>query len=502
MTTCCKTACLALLTTSFVPAQHDHEHHAATDPTQAVAGWRIEDIAMPDGVAPEIGGIALNSRGELLIATRRSGIWIATPTPNVGDFAWRPFTRHSLHNPMGILVLSDGDLLVPQMPELTRIRDTDGDGTADSFEAVTTGWGVSGNYHETNAGPIPDGEGNWFVAVGTASHNGPTFAHVRGEFSPIGRRGRNFSAVEWKGWVVKVTPDGEVLPYANGFRANNGITLGPDGKLWVTDNQGDWRGTSPIYHVVEGGFYGHPSSLVWRDDHPGDDPLNYPLEKLEAMRTRAAVELPQGDVCNSPSEPLFDDTGGAFGPFTGQMFVGDIAGPRILRVMLEEVAGVMQGAVIPFQEGGSMRGGTNRLCFSPDGRTLYAGQTYRGWGKPSEGLQRITFTGMVPQEIVSVSLTGTGFRLTTTQPLDAAKAGSPANYSISHFHYDYGRRYGSPKREVTEVRVQSAVLSPNGKTVELTLDTPLTRHVLYRIDCTNVGGIEHPVAHYTVNALR
>lgn len=183
----------------------------------------VEDIPLPHGIAPEIGGVAFNSKGELVVVTRRSGILIGKPNANPAAFEWRVFSDNSLHEPLGVLVEKDNQLLVPQFPELTRISDTDGDGVADLYETVSDAWGLSGNYHESLVGPVPDGEGNWFINVGTASFNGSTFDHTRGKFSPIGRRGRNFSAVEWRGWVVKIRPDGSLIPWASGFRANNGV---------------------------------------------------------------------------------------------------------------------------------------------------------------------------------------------------------------------------------------------------------------------------------------
>ena len=60
---------------------------------------------------------------------------------------------------------------------------------------------------------------------------------------------------------------------ASGFRSPNGIGFDAGGRLLITDNQGDWRPTSPLYDVKEGGFYGHPASLVWEKDWDGRDPL-------------------------------------------------------------------------------------------------------------------------------------------------------------------------------------------------------------------------------------
>ena len=66
--------------------------------------------------------------------------------------------------------------------------------------------------------------------------------------------------------------------------------------------------------------------------------------------------------------------------------------------MFEEVNGVTQGACVKLVDKG-LKAGNNRLVFSPDGKTLYTGQTVRGWGRPSEGMQRITFNGKTPFEV-------------------------------------------------------------------------------------------------------
>ena len=187
--------------------------------------YRGEYFPYPRVWHPKWGGLAFNERAELVVVLRRHGILIAETHRNPDEFVWRVFSDASMHNPCGVMLGTSNDMLVPQMEELTWIRDLNGDGLADLYQAVSTSWGISGNYHETIAGPVADGEGGWFLAIGTASHNGPVFYNVRGEYSPIGRRGRNFSAVPYKGWVVKVAPDGSMVPWASGFRANNGMCM-------------------------------------------------------------------------------------------------------------------------------------------------------------------------------------------------------------------------------------------------------------------------------------
>jgi len=488
----------ALLLAAALPA------HAA--PTGAYA---VEEIKLPKGIAPEIGGLAFNSKGELVVLTRRSGIIIGKPSKDPGAFEWRVFSDQSLHEALGLLVEKDNQLLVSQFPELTRITDTDGDGVADRYDTVCDAWGLSGGYHE-NAGNItPDGEGNWFVNIGTASKNGITFDRTRGRFSPIGRRGRNFSSVEYRGWVVKVKPDGTMIPWASGFRANNGLCLGPDGSLWATDNQGDYIPTSPLHRVEKGKFYGHPSSLVWDQefvrDNPQRDPLNEGNEKLDAMRTKPVVQFPHGIMINSPGDPIFDRTKGKFGPFAGQMFVPDESGQRILRVMLEQVDGVWQGACVPLVQDGGLRAGNNRVVFSPDGTTLYTGQTMRGWGGPVEGLQRIVYTGQPQLAVKEIHLKPGGFDLTFTQPVERTSAAEIGRWRVQSYRYPYSQQYGSPQADLTTVTPQQIAISDDGLTARVTLGE-ITRDRIYQFDLlglTSAAGLPlaHPTVAYTVNQL-
>lgn len=472
----------------------------------AADSYRVEDIAFPPTVVPEVGGLGFTPEGELVVALRRYGILVAKPGTDPAAFAWQTFSPDILHNTCGLQVLSRREMIISTMDDLVRVRDTDGDGVADSYETICDDWGMSGNYHETNT-IAPDGaqgERGWWLAIGTASHNGPVFTNVRGDYSPIGRRGRNFSAVRWKGWVVHVDPHGHLEPFASGFRANNGICVGPDGKLWVTDNQGDWRGTSPLYHVTKGGFYGHPSSLVWDPGFISDvdrDPLKHPLAKLDALRTRAAVELPQGFMCNSPSEPIFDRQG-TFGPFAGQMFVGDVAGGRILRIMLDEVDGQMQGSCVKFVDQ-NLRAGNNRLVFSPDGTQLYTGQTMRGWGEPAEGLQRITYTGVTPFEVQQVTLTPTGFAVTFTKPV--ATVATSAICKAKSYYYKYVPQYGSPQMEITSLPVGPAALSADGRTATFAVEGMAIQRIVqldFTVTAADGTKLAHPQVCYTLNRFR
>ncbi|MEM9158410.1 MAG: hypothetical protein AAGB46_05115 [Verrucomicrobiota bacterium] len=484
---------------------------AAAIPAVIAQSYRVETIDFPPHVAPEVGGLDFTPEGEIVVALRRHGVLMAMPSEDPSAFPWHVFAEDILHNSCGLQAISKNEIIVSQMAELTRIKDEDGDGIADLYETISDQWGVSGNYHETNT-IVPHPDGGWYIAIGTASHNGPTFFNTKGAFSDMGRLGRNFAGVEWKGWVLRVFEDGSVTPFAKGFRMHNGIGLDSKGRLFATDNQGDWRGTSPLYLVEKDHFYGHPSALVWDEEftkNVSENPLQYYMdnrEQYEKDRTRAVVEMPQGFMCNSPSQPLFDMTEGRFGPFAGQIFVGDIAGARIIRCMLEEVNGQLQGACVKFVDH-DLRPGNNRLVFSPDGRSLYTGQTVRGWGNPSEGLQRITFTGKTPFEVQSMSLQKSGFKIRFTKPVDKASASELSNYAMSRYWYLSSHRYGSNQKDMTEIAIKDAEVSQDGLTVSLKIDG-LEAKRIFELNlqegllARDGSRISQPQICYTANTLR
>lgn len=470
----------------------------------AEPAYAVEDVPAPRGVVAEVGGVAFAPDGRLVACTRRGDVW----TIDVERGKWTRFAS-GLHEPLGVLAAAPGEVFAADRASLVRLADTDGDGAADVHESLTEAWGLSGNYHEYAFGPVRDARGDFYVGLGCGSDLKGIFDVTRGAVSPLGRTGRMFSAVPYRGWIVKVTPGGAMTPFAKGVREPFGLRFSPDGELFASDNQGDWVGTSCLHHVREGGFHGHPSSLVWDPGFEGD-PLATPVERLDAMRLRPAILFPHGKLCNSPGQPIWDTTEGGFGPFAGQVFLGSLTDEAILRVALEKVGGEWQGAAFRFIEGGGLRRGCGRLAWAPDRRTLYVGQTLRGWGA-GEGIQRVKWSGRVPFEMKSMSLGRRGFDLSFTAPVDAASASDPAAYSLQRYRYHYWRPYGSPEVDTQPVRVAAARVSPDGLTVSLELAEPPVAERVYELHARGVvaaaaggGGapLEHPDAWYTVNRLR
>ena len=107
-------------------------------------------------------------------------------------------------------------------------------------------------------------------------------------------------------------------------------------------------------------------------------PVSLPVSELDARRETAAILFPHGLMSNSPSQPLADSTKGKFGPYAGQLLVGEMNKGRIMRVILDKVGDKLQGACLPFFDGNGLSTGNNRLAFSQDGKTLYVTETNNG----------------------------------------------------------------------------------------------------------------------------
>jgi len=462
--------------------------------------YTVEDIAAPPGVTPSCEGLSFLPDGRLVAVFDHGEVCFYNPASR----HWTKFAE-GLHTPLGVLALNPREILVCQRPELTRLVDTTGDGVADLYECVTDRWGLSGNYHEFAYGPVRDSQGNLYVALGSASRGGVARYEVRGTFNADGGdfgAHAMFSVVPYRGWVIRIAPGGDLVPIGCGFRQPNGIVLDPEGRVFVTDNQGDWVGTSKLHNVAQGGFYGHPSGLVWRSDWKGPPTVL----QLDQMRREGTVLFPHAILANSPGEPVFDLTQGKFGPFAGQMFVTEFNVPRLLRVMLEEVAGELQGAVTPFYDGPPLRAGNIRMAFAPDG-SLWVGQAERRMGWPAaKGIQRLSWKGDVPMDVLSVHLTSTGFEFTFTKPVDAESALRPGTYEGKRYYYLYQANYGSPRVDVHKLGVSHLTRSPDGLRVSFDVDALRAGYVyeftLNGLKSADGSLLVNPLVAYTANRLR
>ncbi len=454
--------------------------------TYAPSGYSIETVSIPEDIPFHVTGLDIDSDGTVWVATRFGYIWRL----DSGE-EWTRFAT-GLHEPTGLLIDDDRSIVVAQKPELTRIVDLDGDGSADEYHQITSGFGFHDNYHEYHFGPVKDAQGYYYGAL--------NLDHQAEGTLNLGAMG---SVGGFRGWIYRTRPGGGFEPWALGLRSPAGLGMSPQGELFFTDNQGDWTATSKLHFVEPGKFYGHPVSLR---DEPG-----YSVEAirsvnesdLEPLRELPAVWIPNIEVGNSPGNPEWDTTGGRFGPFQGQIFIGDQTQSNVFRVSLQKVKGRYQGMVINFMDG--FQCGIIRTRFHPDG-SLWLGQTERGWaskGNRSFGVQKVVWDGTHPFEIQDIKLTDTGFAIRFTEALDQTLINLDT-LSVQRFYYPYTRGYGAPKTGVENVPVKSAHLLVDGKTIAIKVDLVAGR--VYEFDINRLRSLSGrsvtvSKAFYTLNQL-
>ncbi|PZX54138.1 c-type cytochrome [Algoriphagus chordae] len=482
--------------------------------------FKIMRVTAPEGTLLEVGGMTMLPNGDLGVATRRGDVFIVeNPTSS------KPFFRKfasGLHEILG-LHYEDGAFYMAQRGELTKLVDTDQDGTADLYETVYA-WPISAHYHEYSFGPKVGPDGSFFVSANVAFGDQEWW---RGE-----------SRVPMRGWIMKINRDGTMEPYATGMRSPAGLGMLGD-KLVYTENQGDYMGSGGLWFIDKGDFTGHPAGLAWtglpnsplkltaEEFNKVVDPQKIPngtggfkkpenvidvpyitmaqaKEQLPDLKL-PAVWLPHGIQGISNSEPIVIPEG-YFGPFEGQVLVGDQGQSKIMRVILEEVNGVMQGASIDFRSG--FQSGILRMVWAPD-KSLFIGETNRGWGsagEANEGLQRLVWNHNIPFEMRTVKAQPDGFLIEFTKPVDKASAEDLTSYTVESFTYKYFPVYGSPPVDNKTLKILGVEVAADGMSARIAVEG-LREDYVHKLSVNGVRAVEgsfsivHPDAYYTLHNI-
>ena len=390
------------------------------------------------------------------ITTWDGDVWrVSGIDDKLDHLSWQRIAT-GLYQPLGLKILPD-----PQSPadnskariyvlcrdQIVRLHDINGDGEIDFYECFNNDHQVTEHFHEFAMGLQTDSQGNFYYAK-SARH-------------------ALDAVVPQHGTVLKVSADGtktEIL--ANGFRAANGIGIGPNGELAATDQEGYWTPANRInlFTPSPGGspFFGNLWSYLStsRTMKDGFDP---PLCWIPVS------------VDRSPAEDLWV-TSDRWGPLKGQLIHTSYGTGKLFLVLKETMDGVPQGGVVPFP-GLAFRTGTMRARFNPvDGQLYVCGLV--GWAtnmtEPG-GFHRVRYTGKAVQMPVGLHVLKDAIALTFSDPLDKATAEDVGSYAIQQWGYRWTQNYGSKEYSVAEpqkpghddVEIASATLSAEGRTVTL-----------------------------------
>ncbi len=400
----------------------------------------------PEWFKPRVGAMAFTEDGRLLVSTWDSiGSVFSIDGVETGDTSQIEIREiaSGLAEPLGMEVVGE-DVFVMQKQELTQLIDHNGDLIIDEYRSICADFDVTSDFHEF-AYDIEYLDGYLYGTLGIAMRLMTT------ELQPLDR-----------GSAFKVDLDGDLEIIARGLRQPNGIGIGVDNQLFVTENQGRWVPACKLIHLREGDFHG----CVQRQGSRFDG-----LEMVPP-----SVWLPQDEIGNSPSEPFLLTEG----PYAGQMAFGEVSHGGMNRVYLEKVDGAYQGCVFRFCQG--LEAGINRIVRGPDdalylgGVGMVGGWTHKG---AQYGLQKLVYNGEIPFEMLAVRSTQTGFDIEFTRPVSVDISPAEIPLQVSQWSYEPTANYGGPKLDQHTLQIAAAEFSQDRKKLRLEIEDLKVGYVVY-----------------------
>ncbi len=313
---------------------------------------------------------------------------------------------------------------------------------------------------------------------------------------------KNYNFPNNDGTVVRVSKaTGVSEVYATGVRNSNGMGVNAAGELFITDNQGTWRHSNPIYHITQGVFCGWPRLSQVEGNESGHMTEFTPRPPEESIQ-HPAIHIPYRFGRSLTDMQLLDKP-----PFKDQFLIGDITTGRVHRVDLQKVKGVYQGASFLFS--GVLEAGIQSFTVGSDG-SIYGGGL--GLGDKTWAFERRT-TAMMKwkrnskslNDIHTIHSNSKGFDVVFTEPLTAGAA-NPENFWAESYHYTFTKSYFGDRQNVTKVKITGVQVSEDRKTVALTLEG-LKAGLIYRfafspnLKFQNGSSPWHTQAWYTLNVI-
>lgn len=382
--------------------------------------------------------------GRAAVATLSGDIWLVSGIDaGLKSVTWRRYAE-GLYEPLGVKIVG-GEIYVLGRDQITRLHDLDKDGEADYYECFNGDRSLYPSYHAYAFGLETDSQGYFYYVVGG---------------NQIGRER------PWHGCLVRVSPDGATAEeYAHGFRAPNGLEIGPHDEIAVSDNQGHWIPSSKISLVKRGGFYGHVA-----------DPRNDPTAPAPPSFAAPLCWLPMS-MDNSSGGGAWVPADTRWGPFGGRLIHTSYGSCSLFVVLEEAVAGVPQAAVVRMPV--KFESGIMRARFHPLDGQLYLGGL-KGWQTSAAkdgAFQRVRFTGQPVYLPTAFHVGKDKLTLTFPIPLERESAADPGRYALEQWNYLWSSTYGSPdlslahpgRKERDPVEITAAELSADAFSVTLTV---------------------------------
>lgn len=441
-----------------------------------VPGFESFRLPLPEEVMPT--ALAWRPNGELVIASLKGQIWLGRDQDGDGlHEAYRAFSD-DLAAPYG-LAITGSQIDVVNKYAVLRLTDEDEDGRADRYETVASGWGHTADYHDWAVGLPRDGAGGYYVAL------------------PCQQDQRSEAAARFRGQILQLHPRQpdrhdprryRLETVTQGHRFPMGLARNRAGQLFVTDNQGNYNPFNELNHVVRGKHYGFINTLERRPDYRPT--LTPPAIDLPHPWTRSV-----NGICflETPDAVLTATGQRRFGPFEGHLLGCEYDTRRLIRMSLQQVGDIMQGACYPFTVESPATGspllGPLTCEVAPNG-DLYIGSIRdSGWGGANnigELVRMRLEPDRLPCGIAEVRTYGDGLEITLTKPADLRIAADVDNYSVASYTRTSTPAYGGPDQQRRVERIESIVVEDQGQRIRLRLSEKRTNFV-YEVRLKNIA---------------
>ena len=428
------------------------------------------------------GGVDLFDDGKRAALTTWSGdVWIVDGLDqDLDQLTWRRFAT-GLNQPLGLEIVDD-EIYALGRDQITRLHDTDGDGEADHYESFHHDYMNAEHFHEP-AMDLRLGDDGDFYFMKAARHAKRAQHPHHGTLLRVSRDGRELEVI------------------ARGFRASNGLGVGPGPTFWGTDQEGYWMPANRLSLVKPGGFHGNV--WAWFDDDGDGKP-----DKDAPAHYEPPLCWLHPSVDRSPAEPLWLPDGALtdLGERWIQISYGN---GKLFLVLEQDVDGTKQGFVTEL--GVRLPTGVMRGRVHPATGDLYVAGLV-GWSSDQTdvgGFYRVRRTSAPLDIPVGFGAHQGHVVIDFDKPVDVEKATDVKRWSAQCWEYRWTEQYGSPdfKADGTQGRddlpVESVRVEDDGRRVVLEIpNLRPTMQLHVRMDVPFQDGTDKQTyVHGTIHAL-
>tara|TARA_R110002049_G_scaffold15981_2_gene64515 strand:+ start:5364 stop:8156 length:2793 start_codon:yes stop_codon:yes gene_type:complete len=392
--------------------------HVSPDTTAFVTDQLTLPLPNPWKRNVRVVDVAFFKEDRAAVLTFSGDVWIVEGiTKGLEKLVWKRFAS-GLFEPMSIVV-KDSELYVFGKEGIVRLHDLNKDNEADFYENFSNLMHQSAESYEWASDMVLTPEGDFYISKGGAVAARPGITE---KLLPGFRAGSNHGGV-----VLKVSEDGRAIErYATGMRAPFLGYNSATGQVSVTDQQGQFVPSTPIYFINKDDYLGVPATFYEKDTSDIKLPITWIPHRID----RSAG----GQTWM---------TSGTMGPLNNELIHFSFGRPGLFRVMVDSTSQGLQGGVssIPANyPAPTYKGEVN----PSDGYLYMAG--FNLFGSNSKGisaLQRLRYTGKPSYMVNHLKVGKQGLILEFDSPLDRNSILAAGAFKVKRWNYKRTTMYGS-----------------------------------------------------------